>query len=66
MLPPVCDMLPMDVTFLREKAAHALRLARDTSDPVLQANLAVRASEFAAMADDSELSDTHVPGPDPK
>ena len=56
----------MDVTHLRDQAARTLSLARDTSDPVRQAELAVRAAAYSAMADDSELSDTHVPGPQPK
>ena len=40
-----------DSTFYREKAAQALRLARDTTDPVLATSLTEMAREYIARAD---------------
>jgi hypothetical protein len=40
-----------DSSFYREKAQQALRLARDTTDPVLVTSLTEMAREYIARAD---------------
>jgi hypothetical protein len=40
-----------DSTFYRDKAAQALRLARDSTDPVLINSLTEMAREYIARAD---------------
>jgi hypothetical protein len=56
----------MDVTYLRERAALALRLARDSTDRVLQVSLEAQADEYTAMADAIE-NPTETPlGVDPE
>ena len=51
MLPPIWEWRAMDVTYLRERAALARRLARGSTDPVLVASLEAQAAEFTMMAD---------------
>jgi hypothetical protein len=52
LLPPDLAVSPMtDSSFYREKAGQALRLARDSTDPVLVKSLAEMAREYIARAD---------------
>ena len=51
-----------DSTFYRDKAAQALRLARDSTDPVLVKSLTEMAREYIARAD---VLDRVVLGKDP-
>jgi hypothetical protein len=58
------DNEPMaDSSFYREKAEQALRLARDSTDPVLIKNLKDMAQEYIARAD---ALDGVVLGKDPE
>jgi hypothetical protein len=52
-----------DSSFYREKAEQALRLARDSTDPVLIKNLKDMAQEYIARAD---ALDGVVLGKDPE
>ena len=52
-----------DSTFYRDKAAQALRLARDSTDPVLVKSLTEMAREYIARAD---AIDGLVLGKDPE
>ena len=40
-----------DALYFREKAEQALRLARDSTDPMLQKSLTELAREYSAQAD---------------
>ena len=53
----------VDSSFYREKAEQALRLARDSTDPVLINSLTEMAREYIARAD---AIDGLVLGKDPK
>jgi hypothetical protein len=44
-----------DASYFREKAAQAMRLANDSTDPVLTASLIELAVEYLARADAIEL-----------
>jgi hypothetical protein len=44
----------MDQSFLREQAERARRLAHDSTDPVLQANLRRPADDYQMRADELE------------
>jgi hypothetical protein len=64
LLPPDLAVSPMtDSSFYREKAEQALRLARDSTDPVLINSLTEMAREYIARAD---AIDGLVLGKDPK
>ena len=64
MLPPDLAVSRMpDSSFYREKAEQALRLARDSTDPVLVKSLKEMAREYLARAD---TLDGLALGKDPK
>lgn len=52
-----------DTSFLRDRAEQALRLARDTTDPVLLKSLKELAAEYLARAD---AIDRRTLGEDPE
>jgi hypothetical protein len=63
MLPPCWR----SATFFREQAARAVRLARDSTDPMLQISLRKLAVEYKTRADELEDDEiaVQVLGPDP-
>ena len=53
----------MDQSYLREQADRCRRLARDSTDPVLQASLRRMADDYQMKAD--ELEDDAIPAKSP-
>jgi len=50
---------------LREQAERALRIARESTDPMLKQHLESIAAEYIARADDLDRGGADVPGSDP-
>lgn len=53
----------MDQSYFREQADRCRRLARDSTDPVLQASLRSMADDYQMKAD--ELEDDAIPAKSP-
>lgn len=65
LLPPQYGRSYMDQSYFREQADKARRLARDSTDPVLQASLRRLADDYQMRADELENDEICAKGVDP-